>query len=216
MFQITDTKFCLAATCVVLGGGFLWKVLHKVTKNEELHQVLFFPLPKLNGRGNSGSDIKVRDSFWKLKTVIFGCERSLDMCLFLMTLPDVASLVIKLMKKGVRVRVIIDHNNIGVPGCQIRKMHQAGVLIVSIQQIGLMHHKFVLVDDRVLLTGSFNWTSQAVHYNNENIIVSSNNNLVKPFKMEFDKLWVQGKGISFNTPTISKCGYGCYCNKCFN
>merc|ERR1719347_1039161 len=124
MFQITDKKICLAATCVILGGGILWKIYQKVTKSEELHQVLFFPVPKLNGRGNTGSYIKVRDSFWRLKTLIVGCERCLDMCLFLMTLPDVANLVIKLMKKGVKVRVIIDHNNIGVPGCQIRRMHQ--------------------------------------------------------------------------------------------
>jgi cardiolipin hydrolase len=33
-----------------------------------------------------------------------------------------------------------------------------------------MHHKFAIIDKIVLLTGSFNWTAQAVNGNQENLI----------------------------------------------
>jgi len=68
-------------------------------------------------------------------------------------------------------------------------LREAGVRVVARKQAGLMHHKFAIVDARVVVTGSFNWTSQAVMSNNENVVISSNRELVEPFVMEFDRLW---------------------------
>lgn len=52
-----------------------------------------------------------------------------------------------------------------------------------------MHNKFVIIDDLVLATGSFNWTSQAVTGNQENLCVIDNEVFVKDYKAEFEKLW---------------------------
>ena len=41
-----------------------------------------------------------------------------------------------------------------------------------------MHHKFCVVDHRILATGSFNWTGAASSRNCENILVSSEPKLV--------------------------------------
>jgi cardiolipin hydrolase len=34
-----------------------------------------------------------------------------------------------------------------------------------------MHHKFVIIDNKVLITGSLNWSAHGVNNNNENIII---------------------------------------------
>ncbi len=52
-----------------------------------------------------------------------------------------------------------------------------------------MHHKFCLMDDRVIMNGSFNWTVQAVKKNQENLMIVENPPLVKQYDAEFDKLW---------------------------
>ncbi len=44
--------------------------------------------------------------------------------------------------------------------------------------VALQHHKFAIVDGRLLLNGSFNWTRQAVTSNNENVTVLSDAQLV--------------------------------------
>jgi PLD-like domain len=35
----------------------------------------------------------------------------------------------------------------------------------------IMHNKFCIVDDRIFLTGSYNWTNNAAKYSNENIVI---------------------------------------------
>ena len=54
----------------------------------------------------------------------------------------------------------------------------------------LMHHKFLIIDSHVLITGSFNWTRQAIVGNNENLIVTTHPKLVPVYQSEFNKLWI--------------------------
>lgn len=56
-----------------------------------------------------------------------------------------------------------------------------------------MHHKFVLIDDRIVAFGSFNWTIQAVTENNESILVTSDPATVRPFVSEFQRLWIEAQ-----------------------
>ena len=55
----------------------------------------------------------------------------------------------------------------------------------------LMHHKFAIVDRVCLVNGSFNWTRQAVTGNQENVVISSDLEMVQPYMKEFQKLWAK-------------------------
>jgi len=61
-----------------------------------------------------------------------------------------------------------------------------------------MHHKFVIVDNRLIAFGSFNWTSQAVACNNESLIITNDAHTVAPFCKEFEKLWLQMEWFDFS------------------
>jgi len=68
----------------------------------------------------------------------------------------------------------------------------------------LMHHKFVVVDGKLLLDGSFNWTPAAVHGNNENVIISSQPFVIQEFQKEFGRLWTTfGAGVERKSPSSS-------------
>ena len=63
----------------------------------------------------------------------------------------------------------------------------------------LQHHKTLIVDERDLVTGSYNWSDTAEHSNYENVIsirghVRRNERLVKAFVDEHKRLWEQGRG----------------------
>ena len=77
-------------------------------------------------------------------------------------MPVLENLVIRLMRDGVRVKVIVDHDNMGITGSKVGRMYEAGVRIVSMKQTGHMNHMYAVEDGKVVLTGSLNWTSHPV------------------------------------------------------
>ena len=56
-----------------------------------------------------------------------------------------------------------------------------------------MHHKFAVIDSKVLVNGSFNWTRSATDYNQENILVTDEPKLVSAYLEEFESLWLEFK-----------------------
>jgi phosphatidylserine/phosphatidylglycerophosphate/cardiolipin synthase-like enzyme len=57
-----------------------------------------------------------------------------------------------------------------------------------------MHHKFAVIDSSMVIMGSFNWTGQAVKYNQENIFFYEDKNIAAQYAKEFEHLWT-----TFNT-----------------
>uniref|UniRef100_A0ACB8FK01 Uncharacterized protein n=1 Tax=Sphaerodactylus townsendi TaxID=933632 RepID=A0ACB8FK01_9SAUR len=61
-----------------------------------------------------------------------------------------------------------------------------------------MHHKFAIIDKRWLLTGSLNWTSQAIQQNRENVLIVEDAEWVKCYQAEFEKLWEDYDPANYN------------------
>ncbi|MFH1399442.1 MAG: phospholipase D-like domain-containing protein [Candidatus Woesearchaeota archaeon] len=51
-----------------------------------------------------------------------------------------------------------------------------------------MHHKFFIIDNGTVITGSFNPSKSADQSNDENIIIIEDPNLVERFRQEFQSL----------------------------
>ena len=54
---------------------------------------------------------------------------------------------------------------------------------------GLMHHKFAVIDNKTVITGSFNWSPSAAHTNDETLLVINSPQLAQHFTREMDRLW---------------------------
>jgi phosphatidylserine/phosphatidylglycerophosphate/cardiolipin synthase-like enzyme len=55
----------------------------------------------------------------------------------------------------------------------------------------LMHHKFMVVDGGLVLTGSYNWSTAAEDRNDENIVIIRDRHVAEAFTQEFNRLWSQ-------------------------
>lgn len=51
-----------------------------------------------------------------------------------------------------------------------------------------LHHKFCLIDDQILLSGSYNWTYMAEQRNQENCVFSTESSLIRQFSLEYQRL----------------------------
>ena len=58
----------------------------------------------------------------------------------------------------------------------------------SEERVG-MHHKFIVIDDQIVITGSLNWNGSSIENNTENIIVIESAQLAWEFAEEFRRIW---------------------------
>lgn len=76
----------------------------------------------------------------------------------------------------------------------------------------MVHHKFCIIDDELVVTGSYNWTYYAEHRNWENIAAISDNDLVAGYIDEFNSIIEKHEPIkkiaSAQNKTISTYGAG--------
>ena len=109
--------------------------------------------------------------------------------MFTINCRELGDAVIEQHKNGVVVRVLTDDEQMGSTGSQIEKFRREGIQVRHDLSSFFMHHKFVVIDRKTLVNGSFNWTRQAVTGNRENVVISSNEYVVRSFAEEFDRLW---------------------------
>ena len=52
-----------------------------------------------------------------------------------------------------------------------------------------LHHKFAVIDNKTVITGSFNWSPSAAHTNDETLMVIESPQLAAHFTREMDRMW---------------------------
>jgi phosphatidylserine/phosphatidylglycerophosphate/cardiolipin synthase-like enzyme len=57
----------------------------------------------------------------------------------------------------------------------------------------LLHHKFAIIDNQTVITGSHNWSKAANNTNDETLIVIENPTVAQHFQQEFDRLYAKIK-----------------------
>ena len=140
-----------------------------------IQEVVFFP--------NEQNQLKVTN-------MIIQAKKTLDVCMFTMTNDKLYKAVLDAKKNGVNVRIITDDECVKQLGSDIYKLVINGVPVKTDDNAQYhMHHKFVIIDSKVLLTGSFNWTVQAVKNNNENVLMLYNIDIANEYTNEFNRLW---------------------------
>lgn len=146
-----------------------------IEKNSfRLHEVLFSP----------GQDIPENLGFY-----LSQAKKSIEVCVYTISDEKLAKCLIAMHKKGIKVRIITDNHKMQDAGSQIKAMAREGINVKIDNSKYHMHNKFGIIDDRIIFTGSYNWTYTAQQYNQENLIITTNYTIVHKFIDEFDQLW---------------------------
>ncbi|XP_036957507.1 mitochondrial cardiolipin hydrolase [Acanthopagrus latus] len=189
----------LGVVAVALSLELIVLLVRRLKPRRTLNEVLFFPTETVCVEHiftSSSSDTclcslahGVESSFTRLLRHILSASSSLDLCIFAFSNMDLSRAVCMLHRRGVTIRVIVDKDYVAISCSQIGVLRKAGICVRCSVDSVFMHHKFSVVDGRLLITGSLNWTLSAVQGNMENILVTEEPDLVKPFIKEFHKLW---------------------------
>ena len=114
----------------------------------------------------------------------------LDICVFTISDDRISRAIVEAMKNGVEIRIISDNFKIEDTGSDIEDLSRVGIPVKLDTTDNHMHHKFMIVDNKIVLTGSYNWTRSAALYNQENILSMDDEEVVSKFSNEFEKLWL--------------------------
>ena len=140
--------------------------------------VLFAPHPKHHG--DHGLN-------W-LNRLLASANRSIDMALFVFSAQQLANVLQEQSIKGVQMRLVADPGfasrsfsevldllGVALPDhhCKLEANNQPfkqplrGVGTPRLARGDKLHHKFAVIDNKKVITGSFNWSPSAAHQNDE-------------------------------------------------
>lgn len=125
--------------------------------------------------------------------VIYWMKRansSIHIMIYSFTLDSIGNAILEAYERGVEVQVIFEKSQISQYS-EYYRLKSAGVMVRVDTNPHLMHHKVMIVDGIVVLTGSFNWSASAENENNENLIVIKSKAIAEVYEAEFKKIWSQ-------------------------
>ncbi len=125
----------------------------------------------------------------EIKSLLNHAQTSVDLCIFTITDNELSRKIKACHKRGVKVRIITDDEKMEDNGSEIFHLSKAGVPIKIDHSHYHMHNKFGIIDNRIAITGSFNWTYTATKHNQENLVATSKFEIVKQYNVEFERLW---------------------------
>lgn len=130
-------------------------------------------------------------------------KNRIRICVAWLTDDEILEVLIEQAKKGIYVEILIlndDYNRAKSKYLNKLTVYNSKVYLVDNNyDNGILHHKFCLIDNFVLITGSYNWTKNAKR-NDENIIIVDRNNdestedeydMFFKYEYEFDNLLIK-------------------------
>ena len=115
--------------------------------------------------------------------------RNLKICVFTISDDAITRAILNAHRKGVSIRIITDNDKSFDQGSDIRQLAGEGIPVKMDVTRNHMHHKFMVSDNKSLVTGSYNWTLSAARFNHENIVVTKEEGVIESFSRGFDQLW---------------------------
>jgi hypothetical protein len=132
----------------------------------------------------SGTEIKQR-----ILTEINKANQSIFVAMAWFTDRDIANEIIEAKNRTTNIDIILSSN---VQNETVKLMFErAGITVHAFEtgdSRGIMHHKFCLIDNKISINGSYNYSYNASNNNVENIHVSDDPSIYSQLYSEFEKL----------------------------
>jgi len=113
-------------------------------------------------------------------------KKSLKIAAFALTHKKIIEKIREISKKA-SVEIILDKSQSRNKD-SIYQENDLKKLIKIYNGKGKMHNKFIIIDDKKVITGSFNFSKNATEKNDENILIITDNNIAKLYEEEFKRI----------------------------
>ena len=125
----------------------------------------------------------------KIIDLINGAKISINLMGFSFTEDNISESLINQHLKGVDVKVLIESRGAGTEYSEFTKLKLEGVSVRKDKNRYAMHHKVIVIDNKITIMGSFNFSKGAQEKNDENTLIIHNRDISKRYEREFFRLF---------------------------
>ncbi len=136
-----------------------------------------------------------------LIALINDAQTSIRFLAFSFTDYPLAQAMIDRSKTGVDVKGVFETFGSSGDSSELRTFWCAGVPVRQDGGASFLHHKVIVIDNSIVVTGSLNFSSNADKDNEENVVILDNSEIAALYLQEFNKLWIQARNVEAGTFT---------------
>ncbi|MFN4151580.1 MAG: phospholipase D-like domain-containing protein, partial [Candidatus Sericytochromatia bacterium] len=115
---------------------------------------------------------------------------------------DISNKLIEKFKKGISVKVVTETDHLKHDA--LVSLKAAGAIIKDDKREGYMHHKFMVIDNKIVSLGGINFTTRSLFEHNNDLLVIESTKLAENFNTEFSRLYDKGlfNGKDHSVPNV--------------
>jgi len=125
---------------------------------------------------------------------IENAKHSIDFATFTFTSIPITDAIIEKMDEGVAIRGIYEKRQKS-QWCTYDNLKEAGANVIYDENPKTMHHKVFIIDNEIVITGSYNPTKHANTANDENVLIINDKNIAEQYEKEFNNLFYGWGGV---------------------
>ena len=125
----------------------------------------------------------------KILSLVREANKSVKVAIFSFTHEELADELVKADIKGLNVEVLVERRQRNVQNSQYERLKGFGIDIKVDGNKNNMHNKFIVIDEKIVITGSPNFSFSGYNRNDENMLIIYNRNLAQKYIKEFDRLF---------------------------
>lgn len=122
-------------------------------------------------------------------SVIEKAKKTIHVQAYSFTSAPIAKALVEAHKRGVTVSVILDKSQKTEKYSSADFLSHAGISVSIDSKHAIAHSKIIIVDEEIVITGSFNFTKSAEERNSENLVIIRDENLAQEYLLN----WVSHK-----------------------
>ncbi len=131
----------------------------------------------------------------RILALIQAAQASINFLAYEFTSKDIGAAMLERARAGVSVTGVMDNGQVkATKVTELDPLRQAGLDVrLDGNLTGLMHHKVIIIDQKIVITGSYNYTAAAETTNDENVVIIFSSQVAALYMQEFQRVYAQAQ-----------------------
>lgn len=118
--------------------------------------------------------------------IINAAEKSIKVQAYAFTSASIAQALINAYKEGIKVFILFDRTGLTDSNSQLPDIEASAIPFLIDFEPAIAHNKIIIIDDEIVITGSFNFTEAAQNQNTENVLIIYDKTLAQTYNSNFN------------------------------